>query len=93
MMGFTQCIEKILGCIPERKAECLTIVTLGTQSRAIHVQIVSIGTRICRSRPPVAVRALTVQVTTTPVVVAGEYIRKRILAGFGGAGGVLGKDD
>ena len=67
----------------------LISVMLMRQCRASHVQIVSSGTRIRRSRPPVANgRVLTVQVTTTPVVITGEYIRKRIPAGFGGAGGV-----
>ena len=75
--------EKVLSDTTERKAVSLTIVILRTKLRAIHAQKVSTGTSMCRSRPPDAVRALNVQVTINPVVVAGEYIRKRIPAGFG----------
>ena len=80
--------EKDLNGTTEREAVRLNIVILRIKFRAIHVQKVSIATRMSRSRPPVAVRTLNVQVTTTPVVVAGQYIRKRIPAGFGRAGGV-----
>ena len=80
--------EEVLSDATESHAGCPTTVTLRIKSRATYVQIVSIGTRICRSRPPVAVRDLIVQGAITPGVQAGEYIRKRIPAGFGGAGGV-----
>ena len=63
--------------------------SLRTKFRAIHVQTVSIGTRICRSRPPVAVRVPSTQTTINPGIVARVYIRKRIPAGFGRAGGAV----
>ena len=71
----------------ERKAIRLVVATLRLKPRAAHAQTVSISARIYRSRPPDAVRVLIIQKTIAPVEVPGEYIRKRIPAGFGGAGG------
>ena len=54
--------------VTERKAACLITAILRIKYRTIHAQKVSTGTRISRSRPPVADRALIAQVTITPVV-------------------------